>query len=105
MIVVHFAKVSTLYPRIVTSSLCGRLENLLFAILYTSFAVWPRDHYMSLQRLNLERMSCFAIGFPLLDITQYPHALFAVAKVSPYWISHNILMPLWHLAALKVARN
>jgi hypothetical protein len=50
MIVVHFANVSALYPRIVISSLCGRLENHLFAILYTSFGVWLRDHYMPLQR-------------------------------------------------------
>jgi hypothetical protein len=39
MIVVHFAKVSTLYPRVVISSLAERLENLLFAVLYTSFGV------------------------------------------------------------------
>jgi hypothetical protein len=32
MIVVHSAKVSTLYPRVVISSLAERLENLLFAI-------------------------------------------------------------------------
>ncbi len=50
MIVVHFAEVSTLYPRVVISSLAKRLENHLFAILYTSFGVWPRDHYMPLQR-------------------------------------------------------
>ena len=52
MIVVHFAKLSALYPRVVISSLRGRLENLLFAILYTSFGVWPRDHYMPLQRFT-----------------------------------------------------
>jgi hypothetical protein len=33
MIVVHFAKVSALYPHVVISSLLGQLENLLFAIL------------------------------------------------------------------------
>jgi hypothetical protein len=33
MIVVHFVKVSALYPRVVISSLAKRLENLLFAIL------------------------------------------------------------------------
>jgi hypothetical protein len=69
MIVVHFTKVSALYPRVVISSLRGQRENLLFAILYTSSGVWPRDHYMPLQRLTLDRMSCFAIGFPMLDIT------------------------------------
>jgi hypothetical protein len=50
MIVVHFAKGSALYPRIVILSLVGRLENLIFTILYTFFGVWPRDHYMLLQR-------------------------------------------------------
>jgi hypothetical protein len=44
----------TLYPRVVISSPAKRLENLLFAILYTSFGVWPRDHYMSLQRPTTE---------------------------------------------------
>jgi hypothetical protein len=48
---------------------------------------------MPLQRLTLDHMSCFAIGFPLLDITQYPQAPFAVANVSPCWISHNMLRP------------
>jgi hypothetical protein len=45
-------------------------------------------------------MSCFALGFPLLDITQYPQAAFTVAKVSPCWISHNTLRLLLHLLAL-----
>jgi hypothetical protein len=42
-------------------------------------------------------MSYFAIGFPLLGTTEYPQALFAVAKVSPYWIQQNTLRPLLHL--------
>jgi hypothetical protein len=33
MRVVHFAKVSTLYPQVVISLLAKRLDNLLFAIL------------------------------------------------------------------------
>jgi hypothetical protein len=53
MIVIHFAKVSTLYPQVVISTLSERLENLPFVILYTSFSVWPRDHYMSLQRSTI----------------------------------------------------
>jgi hypothetical protein len=69
MIVVHSVEVSILYPRVVISSPIGRLENLIFVILYTSFGVWFRDHYMPLQRSTLERMSCFAIGCPLLDTT------------------------------------
>jgi hypothetical protein len=41
---------------------------------------------MHLQRLTPDRMSCFAIGFPLLGTTEYPQAPFTVAKVSPYWV-------------------
>jgi hypothetical protein len=51
--VVHFATVGALYPWVVISSLRGRLESLLFAIHYTSFGVWPRDHYMSLQKFTM----------------------------------------------------
>jgi hypothetical protein len=53
MAVVHFAKVSTLYPRVVISSLAKRLEKPLFCQSYTSFGVWPRDHYMMLQRFTM----------------------------------------------------
>jgi hypothetical protein len=88
----------TLYPRVVISSLAKRLENLLFAILYTSFSVWPRDHYMPLQRLTPDRLSCFAIGFPLLRITLHPQAPFTIAKVSPCWVSLCTLRHLLHLA-------
>jgi hypothetical protein len=41
MIVVHFAKVSVLYPRVVISSLAKRLENLLFAILTLPLVYGP----------------------------------------------------------------
>jgi hypothetical protein len=58
MIVVNFVKVSILYP-LVISMLAKRLENLLFAIIYTSFGVWPRDHYMPLQRFNIGHMPDF----------------------------------------------
>jgi hypothetical protein len=50
MIVVHFAKVSALYPRVVISSLAKRLEKPPFCHSYTSFGAWPSDHYMPLQR-------------------------------------------------------
>jgi hypothetical protein len=50
MIVVHSIEVSIMYPHIVISSLAERQENPLFAILYTFFIVWPRDHYMMSQR-------------------------------------------------------
>jgi hypothetical protein len=47
---------------------------------------------MPLRRLTLDRMSCFAIGFPLLGITVYPQAPFAIAKVAPSWVQQNTLM-------------
>jgi hypothetical protein len=56
MVVVHFAKVSTMYPRVVISSLAKQLEKPPFCHSYTSFVVWPRDHYMLLQRFTLGRM-------------------------------------------------
>jgi hypothetical protein len=56
MTVVHFAKVSALYPQDEISLLRGRLENLPFDILYTSCGVCPRDHYMSLQMFTMGRM-------------------------------------------------
>jgi hypothetical protein len=56
MIVVQFAKVSTLYTQVVISSLAKRLEKPHFCHSYTSFGVWPRDHYMSLQRFTIGRM-------------------------------------------------
>jgi hypothetical protein len=62
--------------------------------------VRPGDHYMPLQRLTLDHMSCFAIGFPLLGTTEYPQAPFTVAKVSQYWVQQNTLRPLLHLVAL-----
>jgi hypothetical protein len=56
MIVVHFAKVSTLYPRVVILSLAKRLEKPPFCHSYTFYGVWPRDHYMLLQRFTIGRM-------------------------------------------------
>jgi hypothetical protein len=47
---------------------------------------------MPLRRLTLDRMSCFATGFPLLGTTKYPQAPFAIAKVSPSWVQQNTLM-------------
>jgi hypothetical protein len=51
MIVVHFAKVSTLYPHVVITSLAKRLENLLFAILTLPLVYGPEIticHYKGL---------------------------------------------------------
>jgi hypothetical protein len=56
MTVVHFAKVGALYQQIVISSLAKQLEKPPFCHSYTSFGVWPRDHYMQLQRFTMGRM-------------------------------------------------
>jgi hypothetical protein len=56
MTVIHFAKVSTLYTRVVISSLAKRLEKPPFCHSYTSFGAWPRDHYMLLQRFTMGHM-------------------------------------------------
>jgi hypothetical protein len=60
MIDVHFVNVSTLYPRIVISSLAKRLEKPPFYHSYTSSGVWHRDHYMLLQRFTMGRMPSLA---------------------------------------------
>jgi hypothetical protein len=39
-----------MYPRVVISSLAKRLYRPSFFHSYTSFGVWPRDHYILLQR-------------------------------------------------------
>jgi hypothetical protein len=56
MIVVHFTKISALYQRVVISSLAKRLEKPPFCHSYPFFGVWPRDHYMPLQRFPMGRM-------------------------------------------------
>jgi hypothetical protein len=82
MTVVHFAKVSALYPRVVISSLAKRLEKPPFCHSYTSFGVWPKDHYMPLQRFSMGRMPSFAkvvhINIALLrflGVVAVPHHL------------------------------
>jgi hypothetical protein len=64
MIVVHFAKVGALYPRLVISLIAKRLEKPLFCHSYTSFGAWPIDHYMLLQ------MSTTGVYHALLRIPQ-----------------------------------
>jgi hypothetical protein len=56
MTVVHFAKVSILYPRVLISLLAKRLEKSSFCHSYTPFGVWPRDLYMPLQRFTMGHM-------------------------------------------------
>jgi hypothetical protein len=77
MIVVHFAKVSTLYTRVVVSSLAKRLEKPPFCHSYTSFGVWPRDHYMPLQRFTTgicHALLRFPDKRPRFQCWDFPHS-------------------------------
>jgi hypothetical protein len=95
MIVIHFAKVSTLYLWVVISSLAKRLEKPPFCHSYTSFGVWPRDHYMSLQRFTMGHMLGLArvvhstiamLRFPgVVHGTMTPHA-----PCEPRWVTTPI---------------
>jgi hypothetical protein len=57
---------------------------------------------MPLQRLTLDHMSYFTIGFSLLGTIEYHQAPFTVANVSPYRVQQNTVRPLLHLVALLV---
>jgi hypothetical protein len=75
MIVVHFAKVSALYPRVVISSLAKRLENLIFVILTLPLVYDPEITTCCYKGLLHEYvMLCY--DFPIKDPT-------CSAKVSP----------------------
>jgi hypothetical protein len=56
MTVVHFLWCMALYPRVVISLLAKQLEKPPFCHSYTSFGVWPRDHYMPSQRFTMGHM-------------------------------------------------
>jgi hypothetical protein len=72
MTVVHFIKVSVLYPRVLISSLAKRLEKPHFCHSYTSFGVWLRDHYMSLQKFTMTRMSGLAkVGHGTISMLRF----------------------------------
>jgi hypothetical protein len=60
MIVVYSGEVNTLYPRTVILSLAKGLEKPPFYHSYTSFGLWPRYHYMPLQRFTICRISGIA---------------------------------------------
>jgi hypothetical protein len=76
MTVVHFAKVSALYPRVVISSLAKRLEEPPFCHSYTSFGTWRRDHYMPLQRFTMDCMLGLAkIVHGTIAIIRFPEVV------------------------------
>jgi hypothetical protein len=53
-----------MYPRVVISSLAKQLEKPPFCHSYTSYGVWPRDHYMMLQRFTTGVCHGFLINDP-----------------------------------------
>jgi hypothetical protein len=59
MTFVQFIKVSAPYPRVVIPLLANRLEPP-FCHSYTTFGVWPKDHYMPLQKFTMDRMPSLA---------------------------------------------
>jgi hypothetical protein len=60
MTVIHFAKVSTMYPRVVISLLAKQLEKPAFCHSCTSFGSLRRDHYLPLQRFTMCHMPSLA---------------------------------------------
>jgi hypothetical protein len=86
MIVVHIAKVSALYPRVVISSLAKRLEKPHFCHSYTSFDVWPRDDYMLLQMFTMGRMPSLAkVVFSTIVLLRFPRVV-----TVPWPLSHRV---------------
>jgi hypothetical protein len=74
-------KGSALYPRVVISSLAKWLEKPHFCHSYTSFGVWPRVHYVLLQRSTTgvcHALLRFPDKQPHLQCWGFPH------KVAPF---------------------
>jgi hypothetical protein len=73
MTVVHFVKISVLYPRVVISSLAMRLKKPPFCHSYTSFGARHRDDYMSLQRFTIGRMPGLAkVACSTIALLRFP---------------------------------
>jgi hypothetical protein len=95
MTVVHFAKVSTLYPWVVISSLAKRLGKPPFCHSYTSFGVWPRYHYMLLQRFTISCMSGLAkVVHDTIAMLRFPGVVrdttAPLAPCEPRWVTTSI---------------
>jgi hypothetical protein len=84
MTVVHFAKVSALYPRVVISSLAKWLEKPPFFHSSTCFGVWHRDHYMPLQRFTIGRMpSCANVVCSIIALLRFPGSHGTMTPLAP----------------------
>jgi hypothetical protein len=127
MIVVHFAKVSILYPHVVISSLAKRLENLLLAILYFLWCVAQRSLHVVTKVYYRSWAPLAVLTFPLtsgpsctmwIHVTSYAfsrtteqdtlHIVFLISKqVVPYQTRDDTCCPMlsthktWSLADLS----
>jgi hypothetical protein len=62
-----------MYPRVVISLLAKRLEKPPFCHSYTFFGVWPRDHYMPLQRFTIGCMPSLAkVVHSIIALIRFP---------------------------------
>jgi hypothetical protein len=86
MTVVHFAKISTLYPRVVISSLAKWLEKPSFCHSYTSSGVWHRDQYMPLQRITM----CHMPGLAKVVHSTIAMVRFSGVVAVPWWLLHHV---------------
>jgi hypothetical protein len=97
MIVLHFAKVSTPYPRVVISSLAKQLKKHLFWHSYTSFSVWPRDHYMSLQSFTMGRMPLLAkVVCGTIAMLRFPGVVHSTTAPLALCEHGRVIMPISH---------
>jgi hypothetical protein len=97
MTVVHFAKISVLYPWVVISSLAKQLEKHHFCQSYTSFGVWPKDHYKLLQRFTMSRMPGLAkVVCGTIPMLRFAGVVYGtttpLAPCEPRWVT----MPISH---------
>jgi hypothetical protein len=97
MRVVHFSKVSTLYPRVVISSLAKRVEKSPFCHFYTSFGVRARDHYMSLQRFTMSRIPCLAkVVHGTIAMLRFPGVVCSTTTPLAPCEPRRVTMPISH---------
>jgi hypothetical protein len=76
MIVVHFEKISTLYPRIVISSLIRRLENLIFCHFLHFLWCMAQISLHAFTKINSRLYVLLYHRFPLLGYNTIPSSPF-----------------------------
>jgi hypothetical protein len=97
MTIIHFAKVSALYPRVLISLLAKRLEKLHFCHSYTSFGVWLRDHYMSLQMFTMGHMTGLAkVVCGIIAMLRFPGVVRGTTAPLAPCEPRRVTMPIFH---------